>query len=195
MTATIPHRLIFNNETFSIIGVDGEGLFNPTDYKIKVIPTTACAGFNCTYRSIDNCLQLNEVYLNLDIKDKKLIERESSIELFGIVPSRYIEKNAKGKEFISSDFKCDNINKLTQFVGGILVGCNSVSGFFTARGLPSPYTFHKVYELIFDSGQLVEMIDCSRKMSQFRNMLINKELQFNNSEKWLEQCFSFYYDR
>ena len=71
----------------------------------------------------------------------------------------------------------------------------------TARGLPEPYTFHKAYELIFDSGQLIEVIDCSQKMAKFRDMVKNGELKFSTSKKhckaqeWLEQCFSFYYSR
>jgi len=98
----------------------------------------------------------------LDKEDEELIQQGQGIRLFSKILSRYIKKDSKGNEFISWDFRCDNLNELVKFTGGILVGSDSVLGMITARGLPEPYTFHKAYELIFDSGQLIEVIDLSQ---------------------------------
>ena len=194
MTATIPHQLVYNDNVYSIIGIDGEGLFNPTDYKVKTIPTTACSGFISTYCLINNSLRLSKVCLNLDKKDLESIDRGNGIKLFGKVPRRYIQIDAKGREYTSWDFICDDLKELISFTGGMLIGYSSLSKFFTVRGLPLPYTFKNVWELIFDSGQLMEAIDCSQQMSQFRKMQANGGLEFKQQE-WLEECFSFYYSR
>ena len=120
MTATIPHRLIHNNDTLSVVGVDGESLFHSANYGIKTVATTACAGFDCTYVLIHNSLRLIEIYLRLDKEDEELIQPGQGIRLFSKIPSRYIEKDSKGNEFISWDFRCDNLNELVKFTGGYI---------------------------------------------------------------------------
>ena len=63
MTAQIRDRIHYDNDVFTLIEFDGQTLFDPADYGIKVIPiSTACwRGFYCIYNLVDNALYLHKV--------------------------------------------------------------------------------------------------------------------------------------
>ncbi|MGD1918144.1 MAG: hypothetical protein ACFCAD_04240 [Pleurocapsa sp.] len=211
MTAQECDRFIYNNDTLYIVGIDGEGLFDPQDHGIKVVPiSTACwRGYYCVYGILNNFLYLQEAYLGLDKENERGIQKGNGIKLFGTTPHRYkyidgeivkidISTNFNESKKINSawDFRCDNLNQLIEFTGGILIGSNSMG-----RINSFPYNYSKVYELVFDAGRVVETSDRSQKMADFRHMLASNQLEFNTAEKysqienWLNQCFSWNYKR
>lgn len=191
MTAQISDRVIYNNHTFSIAGVNGEGLFDPKDYEIKVeFLSSACwRGFHCTYEIADKSLRLQDVYIGLTYLDEKRIQLGKGIKLFGKVPTCYKE----------SDYRYEHLNQLIMFTGGILIGSDFIREMYVHMGFHKAYKFREVYELVFESGQLIKTTDCSQKMSNFRNMLIDKKLQPDLSqgreqiEQWIGECFSLDY--
>ncbi len=202
MTAAICDRLFYKNTQFLLIKVEGEQLFHPANYQIKTSPSSTAdyRGFNCDYKVENNWLRLTTVYLSLDDEEEKLLDSNQGIKLLGKVPRRYMEQDDKGREYVSWDFKCDNLDELIDFTGGILIGSEYFNHFFGGIGFPPPHIFKNLCELVFDSGQLIEEIDYSQKMSNFRNMLINGELKWETSEqnkdakKWLTNCFSWDYE-
>ena len=209
MTAQISDRFIHNNDTFGIVSIDGEGLFEPKDYGINVIPiSTACwRGYYCCYGITDNSLCLHEVYLGLNQENERLIQKGNGIQLFGKTPHRCkyvdgkiikidISKNFREAQKIdcSWDWRCDNLNQLIDFTGGMLIGSDDLG-----RVSLFPQSCSKIYELVFDAGQLIEAIDHGSIMSEFQNMSSNKESNHGNHnrtqelEQWLQQHFSWDY--
>ena len=205
MTVQTRDRIHYDEEEFTLIGVDGEGLFDPADYGVKVIPiSTACwRGFYCVYSIIDNALYLRETYLGLDKETERLIQAGKGIKLFGKVPHRYNyrginikDKNKwkyrKSKKFDSWDFRCEDLQELIKFTGAILIG----SPIKNARGIYYPENFDNFVELIFDRGQLIEVSNLNQKISELRNLYATGELkqsgtrsQIKAREEWLRNCF------
>lgn len=90
MTAQISDTIIYKDKRFCLVGVNGEGLFNPDNYGIKpFVKCTACyKGFYCTYTFVDNYFRLSEIYLGLDRKNELLIKYgRGGLKLFGQIPS------------------------------------------------------------------------------------------------------------
>ena len=81
MTRQIRDRLLYNDKSFYIVESSEDGLFEPADYSIQVIPfSTACwRGYHCTYKILDNSPRLEEVYLGLNEQDEESIKQRSRL--------------------------------------------------------------------------------------------------------------------
>ena len=187
MTAQIKDCLLYKNNTFEIVRVSKKALFNPADYGIRTvcISSSCGSGLYCTYEIIDNFLQIQKVYLALEYLETKRIELGKGIRLFGKIPSP-LYKN-------SQEHICDNLEQLVKFTGGILIGANFIRELLRSWYIPDLYKDRTVHELIFESGRLVQAIDCSKKISQLSNRLIGKEIDIIESReirKWSKDFFN-----
>ena len=209
MTAQISDRVIYNDTTFCVAGVNGQGLFNPADHGMTpVFFSSACwRGFHCTYAVADSTLRLREVYLGLSDKDRESAKHGKGPLLFGKVPAQYtvhgeghnLRTRETTSEWMSTDYRCDNLNQLIEFTGGILIGHDFICEMYVHMGFHTAYKYRDVHELVFESGRLTNANDCTAKMAEFREMLADRELQpepRTNREKlmkWIDQCFSLDY--
>ena len=165
MTAQISDTIVYKNSIFNISGVNGKGLFDPTNYGIKpVITSTACyRGFCCTYALVEKSLRLNEVYLGLDLKNSLLIKHgRGGLKLLGQTP--------EGTVNFCGLHKYKNLNKPICF-RGLLIGTDFIHELASNMGYASPYKFETVIELIFKSGKLVRSVDRSEQISELRDFI------------------------
>lgn len=166
MTAQISDTIIYQNEAFCSVGINGEGLFNPINYGVKpFIFSTACyRGFYCTYIVVEDCLRLDKVYLGLNYKNSLLIKYgRGGQKLFGQLPHDSI--NTFGLH------QYNGLNTFIKFTGGFLIGSDYIRELSSNMGYPAPYRFKKVTELIFQSGKLIKDIDRSKQMSELKNFI------------------------
>lgn len=149
MTQQIPDRLRLMGTEYIVLGVKGQGLFDPSRYGLKVHPySTACyRGFHCGYMVTgDGSLVLEDVYLGLGND-----EANRDAILFGRRPEAYWRQGLKmtndGFEacrWQSSERRLTALLEPMNFGGGILIGTGWLQG---------------VRELRFQEGRLVNMLN------------------------------------
>jgi hypothetical protein len=211
MTAQISDVVFYHDTPFSIAGVNGFGLFDPSEQGVQLaMISTACwRGYHCTYEVADGSLLLKRVNLGLGEKDRVLAEQGEGPKLFGQVPRRYVEHgyrivhDAAGtteeRSWESSDFIVDGLREPVPFTGGLLLGAGFIEELYVHMGFHPGWKFRKVHELIFDKGRVVEETDRSDEMAEFREMIAGRPLgprDPDNQEEikqWIERCFSLDY--
>ena len=218
MTAQISDKVLYQQKSCAIAGINGSGLFEPLQYAIKpVAVSTACwRGYYCTYEVADKSLFLIQINIGLSKEDQFKAEQTDSLKLFGKIPARYNRyehlahridfklklENHKGSRrpmWMSSDFRVDGLRELIAFTGGLLLGEDFIQEMYVHMGFHPAYKFRNVYELVFDRGQVVEEHDRSLQMSQFREKFSfdasNARVRASNDEikQWIKQSFSLEY--
>lgn len=171
MTRQIKDEFHYRSESLLLVASNGSGLFDPEQYGIRMFSyNTGCRrGFYCTYEVEGRALLITEVHLNLVDKDKAAAD-QGKLLLFGKAPQRYTDEYGFGFPTI------DDIREPIPFTGGLLIGDNAIyeTDMFVAN---HPGCGRKtVYELVFDSGRLIEEHDRSAQMAEFRELLSSDSL-------------------
>ena len=209
MTAQICDRIEYSDTSYNVAGVNGSGLFNPEEHGVTPMSfSTACwRGYHCDYAVANNTLRLRAVYLGLEMKDAQKAKLGKGPLLYGNVPSRYkirgesvnVRTGEVSHEWDSSDYRCDGLDELVPFTGGLLIGDQFIRELYVHMGFHPAYKYKTVHELVFEAGHLAKATDCSDKMAEFRAMLKDRELQPDPRTDrkeviaWIEQCFSLDY--
>jgi len=184
MTGQVPDTLIYNNNSYSIVGLKGEGTPSPFDFDLKpVSPNTAnWRGFVMTYIIIEEHLNLHE--MNVSVEETNNIPPVIN----GVKPK--LEK----KGLINLTYK--NLKLMTQFSGNILIAKDFISSMYVHMGFQSPISFEKVIELEFKEGNLLNVKDLSNKMKNWREKDISdgKLKPTQNVQAWIARTFSLDYD-
>ena len=182
MTAQIPDEFIINSESFSLVGLDGQGLFTPDDFGI--IPyssSTACwRGFVMKYSFIKNQLVLEEMRVNV----------KNPPEINGVNPE-------PGEHSFNYSYK--NLNLKTNFTGKILLVKDFISSMYVHMGFQRPMAFKTVVEIEVMGGKVISLKDLSKYMEEQRNINPDKGAQPQSNsqkdiEKWVNEKFSLDYD-
>lgn len=206
MTAQASDRIRFNNRTFSISGINGDGLFHPEDHGVTPQPiSTACwRGFVCDYAVEDDILLLREVEFGLGRTDAESVELGSGPQIFGkdIVLFEEIRKGntREGTRDITlTHYRCVELHEHIEFTGGLLIADGFIRELYVHMGFHPAYKYRNVFELIFERGRLVEATDRSQVMAELRNsmtqhrMMPDPQQSMAEVEEWIEQCFSLDY--
>ncbi len=209
MTAQISDSVIYRCTPYSIAGIKGSGLFDPSQQGIEPIAiSTACwRGYHCVYEVADDTLLLTELHIGLSEKDRALAERGEGPMLFSKVPRRYTirghSKNLRtGKvktSWESPDFLFNGLQAVIRFSGGLLLGDGFIREMYVHMGFHPAYKFRKVHQLIFENGRLVKEADRSTEMAEFRRMIADRPFRPSDPdnreeiERWVRQCFRLDY--
>jgi hypothetical protein len=184
MTGQIPDTLIWKNNTYSIVGLKGEGLPSPLDYDLSPLsPHTAnWRGFIMTYIVVEDHLNLHE--MNVTVKD-----------IEGKVPVINDVKPKVKKEGLI-DLTYEKLKLKTQFTGKILIAKDFIDSMYVHMGFQSPISFETVIELTFNKGDLESTSDLSNAMKQYRKKKIsNGKLEPSDDiQAWIARTFSLDYD-
>ena len=184
MTGQIPDIVIFDKKSFELVGVKGEGLYEPLDFGlIPRSPHTAnWRGFVSTYEVAENILFFKDLEVN--IKD----ERKNYPEINGIMPE--IRKEG----LIHLDYK--NINLKTNYTGTLLIATDFIDSMYVHMGFQSPLSFEMVFELEFKEGKLINQKELSNAMKKYRKKGISdgKLKPQDDLMKWIDRTFSLDYD-
>src|SRR5690349_13467960 len=91
MTAQISDRVVYRGKPHSFAGVNGSGLFDPTEHGVVPVSfSTACwRGYHCTYEVAGDSLLLTKVNIGLGESDRTAVERGEGPKLFGKMPKRH----------------------------------------------------------------------------------------------------------
>jgi hypothetical protein len=144
-----------------IAGVDGSGLFCPSDWGIDptMIHTGCWRGYQCGYQLVDGKLLLESVGVGLKSEQHAEALQGRGPVLLGQVPE-WIEA--------TGCWLYDGLHLPISFHGRMLVAtnwCGDTSGFGGYRRI---YEFESVSELVFEKGNLINERDCSPAMRLIR---------------------------
>src|SRR5262245_43548610 len=182
MTAQTSDKVFYRDTAFSVAGVNGSGLFEPSEYGIRpaMISTACWRGYHCTYEVAGGSLLLAKVNLGLAEEDRAAAERGEGPRLFGRVPRRYIihgrrvvhDAAGSGEEasWESDDFAVEGLREPVPFTGGLLLGTGFIEDQYVHMGFHPAWKFREVHELVFDRGLVVKEADRSAELAEFRGM-------------------------
>lgn len=184
MTGQVPDTLIYNNSSYSIVGLKGEGLPHPLDFDLKpVSPHTAnWRGFIMTYIIVEDQLILHEMNVTVEDTEGKpplINDVKPKLKKEGLIHLTY-----------------ENLKLKTQFSGKILIAKDFIDSMYVHMGFQSPISFEKVIELTFKRGKLETTSELSKMMENFRKQkLSDGKLEASGDiQAWISRTFSLDYD-
>jgi len=182
MTAQIPDEFILNGENFSLVGMKGNGLFEPLDFGLTPHSTsTACwRGYVMKYHFTKDQLILDEMRINVNDPPK----------INGIEPQQ-------GESSFKYYYK--NLNLKTKFTGRILLAKDFIQSMYVHMGFQRPMAYETVVEIHIKNGNIVILKDLSKHMAKKREKNVNKGARPQSESKedienWIEKMFSLDYD-
>ncbi len=182
MVAQISDNFKYLGTDFELLGLNGEGLFNPGEYGVRpTMMSTACSrGYVCDYEITNSEILMRNLLLRTE-------EVQAYPEIDGVKP---IFKNI----YKAGEYK--NLKLYIKYSGGILLGTESIHDMNFYTGDQKPHDFHKVKEIIFVDGKIIKFKDHSQKMRKIRSKLehLNDEKVDDLSNLYeitqlLRQCF------
>ncbi len=182
MTGQVADAFLYQDEGYSIVGINGGSLFEPLAYNIETIAaSTACwRGFQAFYTLLDNKLMLKELFLNS--KKEEIINEQKP-------------KNVKSM----FRFRYPKLNLEINFTGKLLIARDFISELYVHMGFQSPESFKTVLEFIFEEGVLTEVIDLSEQMEKLRENDYEQRTKPNDPndsfevDRWIRDRFSLEY--
>lgn len=204
MTAQIPDTVIYESRAFSIAGVNGNGLFTPAEIGLSVqMCSTACyRGHYCQYTVLDKSLYLTKLTVGLTTADSTIAEKGEGPLVFGRKPKRErfeCEYHDGSKGSYWGDWFYEDFQHPVAYSGGLLIGSEFIREMYVHMGFHPAYKFRTVFELVFESGSLVNASNRSKEMQEFREMIANRPLSPADPKdeqavkSWIERAFSLDY--
>lgn len=179
MTAQISDSVVYRGRTFTLAGINGTGLFEPSQHGFRPLSlSTDCRrGFYCTYEVVDASLRLKDAYIVLGQQPRGL---------FGI-PSEY-----DPSESLHS-FR--ELHAPVPFTGTLLLAGGLLRDLTVNMGFHPAWKFSEVHELLVENGQVLCAEDRSAHMAEARALLSVLPLRpkdpRDNQEvaEWVSRCF------
>ncbi|MFX0139011.1 MAG: hypothetical protein ACFFDN_35545 [Candidatus Hodarchaeota archaeon] len=182
ITGQIPDEFILNGESFSLVGLKGQGLFKPEDFGIiPYFTCTACwRGYVMRYIFTSSKLFLDGMRVNVEDPPK----------INGVKPEA-------GDSLFKYDYS--NLNLKTKFTGTILLAKDFIESMYVHMGFQRPIAFKTVVEIKIARGDIISLKDLSKKIEEYRSQDPYKGAQPQTDsqkdiEKWVQKMFSLDYD-
>jgi len=180
MTAQIHDSFLFQDQNFSLVGVNGESLFHPTEYGMQPLPriTSCWRGFVCTYKTHSGELLLDSLQINLQGEGLVLNNTRSVFPAKGMFNNVY-----------------DHIDLHMDFTGGILIAAGFIQQLYVHMGFHPAWKYETVSELTFSHGHLLETRDVSLQMSELRQKMTDQPLSLGTNasgpeiDEWIASTF------
>ena len=184
MTGQIPDQVIYNNEIYDLVGLKGDGLYEPFDFGLTpVSPHTA------NWRGFVSCYEVSDKILTLKDLDVHISNSDNNFpEINGVRPTIQVEGMIH--------LKYENLKLKTNYTGTILIARDFIDSIYVHMGFQSPLSFNKVIELEFSKGDLISEKELSKKMKNFRkNKKLDGKLKIDEDiSNWINRTFSLDYD-
>ena len=182
MTAQIPDVFRFNGEEYSLVGMNGEGLFEPEDFEmIPMMASTACyRGYVMTYDCVDRVMILDEM----------LIRTDQVVPINGVAPMQF----DTGKFRIFSH-RYEKLRLKTRFTGSLLLGKDFIDSLYVHMGFQKATAFRTVIEVQIQDGDIISICDLSDKIEELRVWgRTSTRKHTDDQDNWIEESFSLDYE-
>jgi hypothetical protein len=169
MTAQAMDLVRWRDRTWSLVGMDGQGLFDPTALGIqpRMLHTAAWRGYICTYGVEDDELRLQRLEIGFDQATQ---ERALAGDPPVIGDARPIQQGT-GHAWLY-----DDADLPVPFTGGLRLGHGFIRELYVHMGFAPAWKFEEVFELRFEAGRLVGVEDESDAMRREREEALKGEL-------------------
>jgi hypothetical protein len=199
MTAQIPDILLLQDRAFSIVGVNGQGLFDPADYDLRPFAriTSCWRGYVCEYKVLGSEFLLNKLKINLGANQ------------LGEEPRGFISEAGPPINAVRPVLATDNhdlfsntyhdLNLRVGFTGGLLAADDFIRELYVHMGFHPAWKYRKVFELVIAHGSITETRDVSEQMQQIRNRMTQSQLEPGTNatkqemEAWVAATFKLDY--
>lgn len=166
MTAQLPDTVLFEDQTYNLAGVEGEGLFKPAQYGLEVVmASTACwRGYLCTYAVVEDRLLLEAI-------DAMAGRYEGDEDDFVPIELPVIHGHAGervGGHGAMFNAAYRGLGLPVAFTGRLLLGDGLMEELFDEVGAPPPWVYRRVLGLQFFGGVLTGREDLSEQMAAAR---------------------------
>jgi len=153
MTAQFPDTVKYGRAGYDLIGVSGNGLFEPQAYGMEpVVHSTACyRGYICHYGIKENALVLAHVSISLE-------NGAEGPTIHGTQPS--------SDEYWAARY--EDLDMPLRFTGGLLLGRDFIRDMYVHMGFQKPHRYRDVKEIVLRDGKVVSVKDHSERMRQLR---------------------------
>ncbi|MFP2925949.1 hypothetical protein ACLESO_12170 [Pyxidicoccus sp. 3LG] len=194
MTAQVSDSLRYRDRTFSLVGVKGSELFDPSAHGLKPggsIDSACWRGFVCTYGVSDGGLFLEKLGIELPQEQKQAVKDGKGHPLFGKLPT-YARRLTRRVLY-------ENLHEPMPFSGGMLLATDFIEQLYVHMGFHPAWKFKEVHELLFEEGRLVEEIDGSEAMARARERIAASGLEplkpagMREVDTWIEKTFRLDY--
>lgn len=184
LTGQISDEFRYNGEVFSLVGINGKGLYTPSDFGMRTtMASTACwRGYQMFYDCVDGKLILDAMNAN-----------PTEIKPVNGVQPKQPEDGWMFKHVY------ENLGLKTKFTGRILLGKDFIQEMYVHMGFQSPESYGTVIELEVKNGDVVKDTDLSSTMAERRLAGRNKPTlppteDDDDVRDWIEDRFSQDYE-
>jgi hypothetical protein len=180
VTAQIPDALLLNDQRFSLVGVNGSGLFEPSTFGMHPFSriTSCWRGFVCEYQIVQNKFLLHKLQINLD----------GEAPLINGVKSLAQERGIFNRVYEALDLP-------VAFTGNLLAASGFIQELYVHMGFHPAWKYRTVFELVISDGHVLETRDVSGSMEQIRKEMVRSPLQPGVNatkvqiDKWIASAF------
>ena len=191
MTAQINDTVFHRKIRFSLAGISGRGLVEPTTFGFEpVAMSTACwRGYVANYTVEDDQLFLTSLEVGLPTKEALLAKAGRGPVLFGTSAQ-------PGKWF---GFLYEGFKQPVPFTGGLLLAEGFIRDLYVHMGFHPAWKYERVREVLCEEGHVLEDHDRCKEMAEVRrkaveNMGGTKERDRQRTREeistWVAGCFS-----
>ncbi len=167
MTAQIEDKYSYKGRKYNVVAMTSPIDFDPEEYGFRpVAASTACwRGYVCEYAITDK--ELYRRRLNIFCGDNPYPEFE------GVMP-------VKDKKKYSYFMVYDHLHHSIDYTGSIVVGSGFLQQYYIHMGFQRAWAYKNVYELKFENGRVVRMIDHSKTVEESRKQ-IDEDPEFQDT--------------
>jgi hypothetical protein len=174
VTAQIPDTFLLQDHRLSLVGVNGQGLFDPRDHDLQPVPriTSCWRGYVCTYKTVHNKFLLDSLQVNLQREGPAINEIQPVFSIKNTFDNTY-----------------SNLNLSVDFSGGILAAGDFIQQLYVHMGFHPAWKYQTVFELVISQGCVIETRNVSKQMERIRDAMINSPLEpgANATQKQIEE--------
>lgn len=177
MTAQIPDRVRYGRKLYDVVGIGGEGLFEPDKHGLNPVPPhSACwRGFVCTYALVYEMLWVDFLDINLQESNGGGSNGSRAPDLNDVSP-------------IARQGDCDfdtyyeRVRLRVPFNGTLLVGRDFADDEYFDWWFNPMLRYNEVHRLTFEDGRLVSAFDMSEQVAEER-LLSRRELEIRKGSE------------
>jgi len=172
MTAQMNDLFHYRGRQYAVAGISRGVLFEPSVFGLEPIGrwSNCRRGYQAVFALAGSRLVLDELHVNLT-KPEKPVERMERLEgpiIHGVKPG---EPRGKGDHF---DNHYEGLNYPLKYTGGLLLADGFIFALYVHMGFHPAWKYERVVELIFEAGTLVQEVDRSEEMAEFRRGVLER---------------------